>query len=416
MQDRVVEAKEELERALALQPQDAKGQDLLAGVYFRLGVYPRAIEIWQALVETYSRDATLRVNLALALLKTGQPTQAMEHIHVALQVSPDHERAWGYLGLTHWRLGNFQDARDAFLRGGQGAMARRMEAVLGADAEPAAGSKPGADEFASDRAAMRSAAEQAIQRFEAEQVTLEPANRESKITGSWRVAEPGEEQVPHIPPPFRQLPVTAAPRLDAVLESWSVSLPEEVPLAVGADGALHLYTRGDIYARLSGLRAVRGALRTTPVQRRARGRELDEILGVDDPIFLWRGPVSAVIHPPKGRSYHAVSLDDDVLYVLEESVAAFDDRLGFESGRLPLRTGPLVMLQLYGSGTVVLALEKRPAALRVSEGEEVHVVPSALVGWTGRLLPRGKKAGGTEPYSIATPPLSFRGDGVVLVN
>ena len=42
---RVHEAKEELEAALDLQPRDPKGQDLLAVVYFRLGLYPRAIQI-----------------------------------------------------------------------------------------------------------------------------------------------------------------------------------------------------------------------------------------------------------------------------------------------------------------------------------------------------------------------------------
>ena len=36
--NRVHEAKEELEQALKLQPRDAKGQDLLAVVYFRLGL------------------------------------------------------------------------------------------------------------------------------------------------------------------------------------------------------------------------------------------------------------------------------------------------------------------------------------------------------------------------------------------
>ena len=73
----VESAKEALERAIARQPEDPKGQDLLAGVYFRLGVYPRAIEIWSRLVRRHGDDATLRVNLALALLKTGQPGQAL---------------------------------------------------------------------------------------------------------------------------------------------------------------------------------------------------------------------------------------------------------------------------------------------------------------------------------------------------
>ena len=49
--NRVHEAKTELENALARKPADPKGQDLLAIVYFRLGMYPRAIAIYEALVE-----------------------------------------------------------------------------------------------------------------------------------------------------------------------------------------------------------------------------------------------------------------------------------------------------------------------------------------------------------------------------
>src|SRR5690606_2308727 len=47
LQDNCIsEAKEELERALAMQPQDVEGQGLLGIVYFRLGLYPRAIKIY----------------------------------------------------------------------------------------------------------------------------------------------------------------------------------------------------------------------------------------------------------------------------------------------------------------------------------------------------------------------------------
>src|SRR5882762_4308640 len=51
--NRVHEAKEELEQALRLQPRDAKGQDLLAVVYFRLGLYPRSIEIYEELMRDF---------------------------------------------------------------------------------------------------------------------------------------------------------------------------------------------------------------------------------------------------------------------------------------------------------------------------------------------------------------------------
>jgi len=131
MQDRVVEAKAELERALRDKPQDARSQDLLAGVYFRLGVYPRAIEIWSRLVAAYPTQAALRVNLGLALFKTGQADEAKEQLRAALKLDSDHERAWGYLGLVEWRLGHFEQARDAILRGGQASMAHRMEEELG---------------------------------------------------------------------------------------------------------------------------------------------------------------------------------------------------------------------------------------------------------------------------------------------
>ncbi|HEY2370411.1 MAG TPA: hypothetical protein VGH87_28640, partial [Polyangiaceae bacterium] len=68
---RVHEAKEELEAALHLQPRDPKGQDLLAVVYFRMGVYPRAIQIYEQLHRDNPRDTSLMVNLALCYLKTG---------------------------------------------------------------------------------------------------------------------------------------------------------------------------------------------------------------------------------------------------------------------------------------------------------------------------------------------------------
>jgi hypothetical protein len=416
MQDRVVEAKEQLELALELQPQDAKGQDLLAGVYFRLGVYPRAIEIWQRLVDTYPRDSTLRVNLALALLKTGQPSVALDHISSGLQLNPDHGRAWGYLGLIQWRLGQFQQARDAFLRGGQAQMARRMEEVLGPHVEPVGPAGTVVD-MAPERAAMRSAAQDAIERFEAEQIAIEPS-ASMKGAGVWRVGEPGEERVPVVRRPVGSASVPAPPSLATMLDAWLVALPERVPLAIGPEGQLFLFTHGNLYARLDGLRAVRGRLRTTPVPRRTRGRDLDELLGEGGdhhPIVLWRGPVSAVIEPAAESRFHALTLDDDVLYVREELVWAFDDRLGYESGKLALQNTSLTILQLYGTGTVVLALRGAPSALRIGEGEEVRVVPEALLGWTGRLLPRGKGKGATEPYGIGAPPLLFRGEGVVLV-
>jgi hypothetical protein len=68
----VTEAKDELERALSLQPRDVEGQGLLGIVYFRLGLYPRAISIYEEIVKSVPEELTPRINLALCYLKTGQ--------------------------------------------------------------------------------------------------------------------------------------------------------------------------------------------------------------------------------------------------------------------------------------------------------------------------------------------------------
>ena len=134
--NRVHEAKEELEQALRLQPRDAKGQDLLAVVYFRLGLYPRAIEIYEDLIVDFPNDAALAQNLSLSYLKTGQPDKARTLLERLVMTQPDHMRAWSYLGLVHERLGDYEKARAAFERGQQPGMARRMEEMLASAVPP----------------------------------------------------------------------------------------------------------------------------------------------------------------------------------------------------------------------------------------------------------------------------------------
>lgn len=125
-ENRVHDAKAELEQALSMQPSDPKGQDLLAIVYFRLGMYPRAISIYERLVQSHPEAITPRVNLALSYLKTGQAAQARHELEKVLKLNPNHARAWGYLGLAFQRMGDYERASHAFAAGGHGAMVKRL--------------------------------------------------------------------------------------------------------------------------------------------------------------------------------------------------------------------------------------------------------------------------------------------------
>lgn len=124
--NRVHDAKAELEQALKFQPSDPKGQDLLGIVYFRLGLYPRAIAIYEQLVQSHPDAIEPRVNLALSYLKTGQAQAARFELERVVEQNPHHARAWGYLGLAFQRLGDYERASHAFAAGGHDVMARRL--------------------------------------------------------------------------------------------------------------------------------------------------------------------------------------------------------------------------------------------------------------------------------------------------
>jgi len=412
MQDRVVEAKAELERALRDKPQDARSQDLLAGVYFRLGLYPRAIEIWSRLVAAYPTQAALRVNLGLALFKTGQADEAKEQLRAALKLDSDHERAWGYLGLVEWRLGHFEKARDAFLRGGQASMAHRMEEELGGSS---AGLSPAPDKEL-DKQAKRDlslAAADALEAVEADTLEVEGGHRRRRSTGRWDAVELARESLPSKPPTAPDPHRLGGPSTRA-LEAMVAWPDTRLGLTLSAAGELLLATEDTICSRVDGLVAVSGELRTVALDRTGRGPGVIGSLGGKTPLFRWHGPVSALLAPPAGATFEIFQLEtNDPLFVRESVLFALVESVRTECAVLPLGRAPMMVAQLRGAGAVALALERPLTGFRVQADREARVDPARVVGWSGRLFP--SVASGTAPYSAGAPPLCFRGDGLLLL-
>ncbi|WP_437650020.1 tetratricopeptide repeat protein [Sorangium sp. So ce362] len=214
--NRVHAAKAELERALSLQPSDPKGQDLLGIVYFRLGLYPRAIAIYERLIQAHPDAVEPRINLALSYLKTGQPAQARSELERALEQNPKHQRAWGYLGLAFQRMGDYERASHAFAAGGHDAMARRLlDMTSGATGRypiepPDTEDQPPVEAKAEARADARAEARAEVQRAAGEAVqALDRASagfrHDSDLpripSGTWSAIEPGRETMPTIPAP-----------------------------------------------------------------------------------------------------------------------------------------------------------------------------------------------------------------------
>jgi hypothetical protein len=529
---RVHEAKEELEHALLLQPRDPKGQDLLATVYFRIGLYPRAIQIYELLRKDNPDDAPLKINLALCYLKTGQANAARLELEDVVRRNPDHKRAWGYLGLAYERLAEHEKAVGAFTRGGHSTMARRIADRHGPvsirDVTPAA-------EHEAESIAVRAAAAKAFQELDAGELSFalaEPTVRRADMaTGTWRAIElgqaiptgrrsepppslpvttppppaaesarvqsmaesaaaaarlPGAPTVPDLPdltppprsarpvsepplsaPPQGQAPPThpsvvakgfAAPlsagdenvgtdregaaregsATEATAEGTLVSLPTQVlptlaelaertrfigrageiaeSMALDSSGLLTLrLDRGDVAARLETLRGFTGTLDAVVLERRSRsGGSGEPFGGLGGAVQRLRGNGLVVLAPRPSRQLYAFTLANEIFFVREELVVAFDLALAFENGKV-LREGddPLAIAQLRGTGSIAIELAEPARSFEVTSAAPAAVRASSVLGWIGRLVPRALPPG--EAPGSHQGLLAFSGEGRVLV-
>lgn len=224
--NRVHEAKEELERALHLQPRDLKGQDLLAVVYFRLGLYPRAIQIYEQLRRRNANDTALLLNLSLCYLKTGQPQNARRDLEQLLTLNPNHARAWGYLGLACERLGDIPQAENAFAQGGHAQMAKRMAARRG----------PGDSVESRPSREVRDVAGAAYQELDSGELSFtlaEPASErhlEAAAAHSWQAHELGQvKKTALVSPTLQARPDTRKPD---TRDGWKRDTKAEEKLSV----------------------------------------------------------------------------------------------------------------------------------------------------------------------------------------
>ncbi|HSQ62138.1 MAG TPA: tetratricopeptide repeat protein [Polyangiaceae bacterium] len=427
--NRVHEAKEELETALDLQPRDPKGQDLLAGVYFRLGMYPRAIQIYEQLHRDIPNDPALMINLALCYLKTGQSQAARGVLEELVVQLPEHRRAWGYLGLAYERLGDLDKAEQAFERAGHASMARRVAAQRAQQPPQQATVAPPQEATRFEDAAIRATAAVAFQELDSGELSFalaEPAMQRTDA-GTWRAIELGAAvRSPSVPPPqslggAAQQPAASmaprAPRTLAEVVSGSVlGVSEGGPrFRLHSSGVLVVNAPQGFAARLEALRAHTGGLETAILERQTRTPSPEPFGGLGSPMLRMQVSGPVLLGPRPAHRLMPISLDaDSTLFLREDMVFAFDLALTFENGRLTFAEGDaLPVAQFRGGGALVLELLDPLVALEVTAGRSVVARRESLIGWTGRLLPRAVPM--SEAPSGQRGLLGFSGEGSVLV-
>jgi len=207
----------------------------------------------------------------------------------------------------------------------------------------------------------------------------------------------------------RAIEATPVPLLAFVLSRLGQAPAPAIP-----NGALRLSIVDEAHVRADGVLAGAGNLSWTPAFRRSQGRHTTEPLGPDGARFFRLTGAGDVWIAGAPARWLPVSLTEDVLYVREDRVLAFDGTLSWETGTVP--GADLRMLQFRGRGVVALALGEAPVAIKVTDDRPTLLTTARLVGWVGRLVPHGAPVVAGTAADQAPFQIVCQGEGVVLLD
>ncbi len=192
----------------------------------------------------------------------------------------------------------------------------------------------------------------------------------------------------------------------------TMRLPENGP-ALQVQGTT-LVARCDesIYLREANLAAATSTLTFEPLERRAAGHVLSGVIqdGRLGTMMRVTGAGALVAVAGEGR-FLVADLDDDVLFIKQDAVFAFESSLAWENGAIdPSRdSGLLPVIRLSGKGRAILWIQGKMLQAQVRPSRPWSVSLGNLVGWSGQITPSLPDA--DEPRQA-----TFSGSGFVLVD
>lgn len=186
------------------------------------------------------------------------------------------------------------------------------------------------------------------------------------------------------------------------------------PFEISAGGVLIVRVQDKMFTRTEGVDVTGGKLTYEAAMRRSRGQNRAEPFETDGrPMFTVTGK-GHLIAAPIGGQFTAVSLDDDIFYLREDLVFAFEPALRWENGHVPGSRHRIPMIQFRGHGAIAFRTERPLLAVKLAQDRVLYVDATALAGWIGRVVPRAVTPADTGPAASELF-VECTGEGVVLV-
>jgi uncharacterized protein (AIM24 family) len=429
--DDLVGAEQEVARALELGGAgDVRVRNLLGLVHFRAGRLAEARDIYEDLVAGDPEDPGLRLNLGLVELRLGRYQEAVSHLALVTEKEPRNQRARGYLGLALLRSGDLAGARRAFLEAGQGDLARQVEDRIA----------PGVvEELEGSALAVRHIAEDGLRAVEERELPFASVETERQgggedaghsTDGGWQVRRAGEGAP--IPGPMggpmgMPAAVSTLRTPPHPIELLRVDLPVPVtefatqrlvsrgvfgePFGLTDRGLLIIRVDGQLSSRTAGAVLSTGQMTFEPLYRRERGQFTEDLFGGEADGLSQVSGKGLILVAPQGQRFTALSLQNDILYLREPAVYAFEDALHWENGRVPGGAGWYPLVQFRGNGRLVVRTTRPLVSVKVTPEDSTFVEPETLIGWIGHVSPRVLDELEEAPASY----LECKGEGVLLL-
>lgn len=429
-------AVDELDEALALQPDHPEASAMRAAALFKAERLEEAIDAYQSLIDANAGQPALYLNRALVLIKAERFDEAEHNLRAALDKGGDSKRLHGYLGLVYSKKSEYEKAIIAFNKAGARKMVAEMENMIdkrrqGVTDAPA--EAPAAPAPSSAEKKLESQLDSEVKRTEEDLIDAAQRRREllarrrspAEVSAGAQPPKAKQEapEKPQAPAPKPKPEPVAPPRKTAAPAPQAASV-EVVPLVREDAPALLLETPGLLrigldepcIARLTESAVVRGEVAPEPLYKRFRGQTTTTVFGSKDaPFCTVKGKGDLFLQAALGQTLYAIDTQPkEKAFISEGALCAFSGNLIWENGRIGSeKVGSIDLVTIYGEGTFVVSSAGAPTQMQV-EDEDLLISHKTLIGWVGKFAPRVVAAPNGVPPEVG-PMIRLKGTGRVLI-
>jgi len=389
------EARRELESAQKLRPDDPDVLNLLGLVYFKTNAFPEAEVIYRRLARENPNVFILHSNLGLILFKQGKLDEAEEHLLRAVELRPNYAKSHLYLGLLYRQRKKLGLAMDHLRFAGADKLVREVESEMRPSARHAA---PDPSLVTTARIpAMQVPQQQPAAKPEAQPLTTQPGN----------------------------IAAQAARKLQDAVDETQFADEKHIDLAIGRkvegasktfalheNGFLEINFAHNVHVKKGTVSSYSGNLKFVAESG---------LLGTTAQTLVKAVGQGKIFVYEKGRKTFLLDLSEEFIYVEGSNLLALEETLTYRVEPIydSAYQRKIDTVKIFGKGSLAISTAIEPLTLRVTRDLPLSISSTALVAWTGNLIPTVVDDKSLENVMIESGEdggfkIRFEGDGVVV--